>query len=260
MDTVSYADEYMEFMKTVHANNNVLNVSTITLICNLNVDKICMQTFCEHFDETGVEVKRYKRNDEFEITKRGNIKKSFFNQVTLNYCDISKKSIKVFSNGKLQITGITSCLECNKVAEMVNGWLVKYLHDDSIRITDTYIGMLNSNFSMMTNIDLIKLNGVLNHVSHVVSVYNPESYPAINMKYVKDGTSVSVFIFATGNIVITGGKRLKDMQTAYSFVHDIIHSHRERVCKDDLHNPKATRVEPYVHGYSVRQCMSCTTM
>jgi TATA-box binding protein (TBP) (component of TFIID and TFIIIB) len=257
MDTHKYAEEYMDLMNLVHANGNILNVSTITLICNLNIDRICMQTFCERFDEKNIEMKRYKRNKEFEITKRGKIKKSFFNQVTLNYCDISKKSIKVFSNGKLQLTGLTSCLECNIVASMVNGWLKKYLEDDTICITKMYIGMINSNFSMMTNLDLIKLNGILNIDPWVVSIYNPESYPAINMKYVKDDVSVSVFIFATGNIVITGGKQLSDMRVAYQFVYDTVIKNKHRVTKD-THVPKSVRIEPYVQGYPIRQCMSCT--
>lgn len=257
MDTHAYAAEYMDLMKIVHANGNVLNVSTITLICNLNVDRICMQTFCERFHEPNIEMKRYKRNKEFEITKRGKIKKSFFNQVTLNYCDISKKSIKVFSNGKLQLTGLTSCLECNQVAEMVNGWLKKYLDSETICITKMYIGMINSNFSMMTNLDLIKLNGILNIDPRVVSIYNPESYPAINMKYIHQGVSVSVFIFATGNIVITGGKQLRDMRVAYEFVHDMVTKNKPMVSKD-TYVAKAVRVEPYVRGYPIRQCMSCT--
>lgn len=258
MDTVSYSSEYMHLMETVHSNNHVLNVSTITLICNLNVDRICMQTFCDNFDESSVEMKRNKRNKEFEVTKRGKIKRSFFNQVTLNYSDISKKSIKVFSNGKLQMTGLTSCLECNQVANMVNGWLKKYLHDDAIHITKMYIGMINSNFSVMTNLDLIRLNVILNQDKHVVSIYNPESYPAINMKYVDGAVSVSIFIFATGNIVITGGKRLSDMRTAYSFVEGVIRTNPV-VCKNDKHTKKIVRKEPYVHGYPIRQCMSCTT-
>jgi TATA-box binding protein (TBP) (component of TFIID and TFIIIB) len=257
MDTVAYAKEYLDLMKVVHGNGNVLNVSTITLICNLNVERICMQTFCERFDEKGIEMKRYKRNKDFEITKRGKIKKSFFNQVTLNYSDISKKSIKVFSNGKLQITGLTSCLECNKVSDMVNGWLKKYLQED-ICITKMYIGMINSNFSIMTNLDLVKLNGLLNLVPNVISIYNPESYPAINMKYIAPEISVSVFIFATGNIVITGGKKLWDMRVAYEFIHDIVTKHMNIVGKKSEQPSKTVRAEPYVCGYPIRQCMSCT--
>jgi len=258
MDTKAYATEYMDFMKEVYENDHVLNVSTITLICNLNVDRICMKTFCEHFVEPGIEIKRCKPNKEYELTKRGKLKKSFFNQVTLNYRDISKKSIKVFSNGKLQLTGLTSCLECNQVSKIVNGWLKKYLNDESIVITDMYMGMINSNFSVMTNLDLIRLNTLLNVHDKVRSTYNPESYPAINMKYIdsEKDISVSVFIFGTGNIVITGGKRLGHMREAYRFIHDTISSNRERVCKTNEHIPKVVRVETHIQGYPIRQYMS----
>lgn len=260
MDTVTYANEYLSFMKEVYDNNHVLNVSTITLICNLNVDKICMSTFCDHFDEPGIEIKRCRPNKEYELTKRGKLKKSFFNQVTLNYVDISKKSIKVFSNGKLQLTGLTSCLECNRVSSMVLGWLNKYIRNQNITITNMYIGMINSNFSVLKNLDLIRLNAILNQNEHVMSLYNPESYPAINMKY-NDATkdiSVSVFVFGTGNIVITGGKRLAHMRDAYTFVYKIIDSNRDIVCKANDYIPKTVKVETHIHGYPIRQYMSCT--
>ena len=260
MNTLSYANEYMAFMKEVHNNNHVLNVSTITLICNLNVDKICMSAFCDKFDEPGIEIKRCKPNKEYELTKRGKLKKSFFNQVTLNYVDISKKSIKVFSNGKLQLTGLTSCLECNRVSNMVIGWLNKYIKDSEIVITNMYMGMINSNFSVMKNLDLIRLNAILNKHDNVMSVYNPESYPAINMKYVDQAKdiAVSVFIFGTGNIVITGGKRLGHMRDAYSFIHKTIDSNKSTVHKTNEHIPKIVKSETHIHGYPIRQYMSCT--
>lgn len=257
---MAYAKEYMELMSEVHNNNHILNVSTITLICNLNVERIDMQAFCESFNEPNIEMKRCKPNKSFELTKRGKIKKSFFNQVTLNYRDISKKSIKIFSNGKLQLTGLTSCVECNRVAEFVTNLLCKYLNDKTISVIKMYIGMINSNFSVMKNLDLVSLSGVLNAHKNILSIYNPESYPAINMKYtdVSRELSVSIFIFGTGNIVITGGKRLSDMRTAYNFIHNVINNNHARVVKESPHLPKPIRKEPMIDGYPIRQYMSCT--
>lgn len=257
MDSLKYAKEYMEFMEEVYKNNHVLNVSTITLICNLNVERLCIATFCEVFNESGVDVKRCKPNKEFEVTKRGKIKKTFFNQVTLNYKDISKKSIKVFSNGKLQITGLTSYLECNYVAQMVTKWLQKALSNTDIKVTHMYVGMINSNFSVKKNLDLVRLNQLLNTHNNVMSIYNPESYPAINMKYIDDTMSVSIFVFGTGNIVITGGKELEHMRKAYQFIHHVISTNHSMVCKTTKHVPKIKNNEPYVNGYPIRQYMSC---
>lgn len=260
MDSQAYANEYLDFMQEIKANNHVLNVSTITLICNLNVNQINMSEFCGRFDEPTMEMKSCKPNKSFELTKRGKMIKSFFNQVTLNYRDISQKSIKIFSNGKLQITGLTSCVECNRVSMFVTELLRKYMRDETITIVHTYIGMINSNFSVMKNLDLVPLSACLNTYKHVLSIYNPESYPAINMKYT-DPTmdmSVSIFIFGTGNIVITGGKRLRDMRMAYQFINDVIRSKEASVVKNTPYVPKPVRKEPCIAGYPIRQYMSST--
>jgi hypothetical protein len=112
MDTKTYAEEFLQFMQTVHRNKHALNVSTITLICDLNVDNVDIKTFCQHFNEPNITMKICPHG--FDTTRKGRVRKSFYNQVTLNYKDISKKSMKIFSNGKLQITGLTSLYECEK--------------------------------------------------------------------------------------------------------------------------------------------------
>lgn len=258
MDLEEYARDYLNFMDIVHKNGHLLNVSTMTVICNLNVEAICIQTFCENFEEPNINMKVCKPNNEVEVTKRGRVKKSFYNQVTLNYRDISKKSIKVFSNGKLQITGLTSYYESRVLVDYVIRLLRRTLQNDDIGVTRQYVGMINSNFSVKTNLDLQKLNKVLNKKVNVMSIYNPESYPAINMKYnhATNGTT-SIFIFGTGNIVITGGKTLAHMRDSYDFIYEEILKNHTGVCKTTPYIPKEIREESYIDGYPIRQYMSC---
>jgi len=260
-----YSDQYLEFMSKVYKNKHVVNISTITLICNLNVEKIDIKQFTETFSKPNVNVKISKSNKDYELSKRGKVKKTFFNQVSLNYHDISRKSIKIFSNGKLQITGLSSFYECNLVVNMVIQWLQEIFTTERIELVDAYIGMINSNFSIHMNLDLINLNKILNRNDNIMSIYNPESYPAINMKmrtdireYVNDTTpSVSIFIFGTGNIVITGGKTLQDIITAYTFIVDTIRTNESDVKKNTLHTPKSHKKEYIIEGYNIRQYMSC---
>ena len=251
MDTKTYAEEFLQFMQTVHRNKHALNVSTITLICDLNVDNVDIKTFCQHFNEPNIAMKICPHG--FDTTRKGRVRKSFYNQVTLNYKDISKKSMKIFSNGKLQITGLTSLYECEKLTTYTLNVLRRTLSDPEITIRRSYIGMINCNFSIGTNLDLYKLNKLLNRHARVMSIYNPESYPAINMKY----GNTSVFVFGTGNIVITGGKCLRDMKETYGFINEEIIRNYETVSKMTVHIKKKARVEDYVNGYSVRQYMSC---
>ena len=252
MDTKAYAEEFLHFMQQVHRNKHVLNVSTITVICDLDVDDIDIRTFCRHFNEPNIVMKICPHG--FDTTRKGRVRKSFYNQVTLNYKDISKKSMKIFSNGKLQITGLTSLYECEKLTAYTLKVLRHTLNNPDIMIRRSYIGMINCNFSTGTNLGLYKLNILLNRHARVMSIYNPESYPAINMKY---GSMTSVFIFGTGNIVITGGKCLADIKETYGFINEEIIRNYDTVSKTTEYVKKKPRIEDYVNGYSVRQYMSC---
>lgn len=248
-----YANEFFEFMKKIHLNGHNVNVSTMTVLCHLDIDSLDIQMFSENFNHEFVTVKFSNTPKNFTVTKRGKVKKSFFNQVTLNYSDTSKKSIKIFSNGKLQITGISSQLESEYVINNVVDWINKTL-DIQVQPKSIYIGMINSNFSIHRCINLISLNRILNTFADVISVYNPESYPAINMKYFIDECRISIFIFGTGNIVITGAKCISHISTTYDFIvnilnntPDILRSHNVRLYKD----------ESIIDGYTIRHYQSC---
>ena len=205
-----YVQTYFELINKANEHGHILNISTITLIATLNKEKIDLEHFCRHFKHPQVMIKTVDQ------TKR----KYFFNQITLNYKDISKKSIKIFSNGKLQITGLTSVFECNRLLTFIREWLSTIFKDD-IRIMNSYIGMINGNFSIQKTIDLLNMNTLLCNNEGVLCIYNPESYPAINIKLNNNGNLISVFVFGTGNIVITGGKSLHDIQHAYTFIINI---------------------------------------
>jgi len=242
-------------MEMVHKNGHDFNISTITLICDLDKEQLNIKAISDNFNEDNMRIKPCKRNKEFEVTKRGKIKKSFFNQVTINFEDISKKSIKIFLNGKLQITGLTSMYECEHVSQMILNMLRKYLNID-VNIKKMRIGMINSNFAVDYDIDLISLNVILNHRYKFLSIYNPESYPAINMKIHKIGYDISIFIFRTGNIVITSGRSLNDMQNAYTMILKILEENEHVKTKKEKMKTKKYQ-NKIQDGYYMRQYLSC---
>ena len=122
----AFSNSFMELMETSHAFTgkgfSPLNISTMTVVCQTNSSFIDMEKFVNNFDDNidfDAELKKKHRYDTPVVTKRGKVKKNFFNQATLTFKDITTKSIKIFTNGKLQMTGITSLLEGQRVAHKV---------------------------------------------------------------------------------------------------------------------------------------------
>jgi len=262
LDLTRYADSYFKFMHLASKNDHFVNVSTITLICVLNYNRLDLKSFTETFNEEGVSIKVPKKcTDELEYSKRGKLKKTFFNQITLNYVDVSKKSIKLFSNGKLQITGVSCYFECHQIIEKVTRWINKSVQIAVYEVSDAYIGMLNINFSVKHLIDLPTLNRVLNSFDNVMSVYNPETYPAINMKlqntkeYTNTGNTTSLFIFGTGNIVVTGNKSIDEAIHAYEFITKLFRDYPHLLKQS--HPRKINDKDKFIDGYSARQFISC---
>ena len=206
-------------MKEIYNNMSFISLSTITMICELNVE-INIENLTVNFKSPEYPIcflKKTKAHDEYEITKRGKTIKSFYNQITINYSDHSTKSIKVFSNGRLQITGLASVSDAKKaVQNLIN---ILYLSNNSIESTNVVvksakIAMINSNFSFNIGIDIIKLKSQLEQkYKNMQIIYNPDVYPGLKIKHTTNSGVSSIFVFSTGNVVITGVKSINEIKS-----------------------------------------------
>ena len=220
----SFSDDFFNVMRdayeyTKHGHSS-LNISTMTLVFDTNRDDIDMEKFVEHFDavkgDFDAVLKKKQRNDKPTVTKRGKIKKNFFNQATITYKDNTTKSIKVFTNGKLQMTGITSLLEGIRVAHKVC-FLVSRCTATDVRPTNIRIALINSDFCVRKNVRLQRLQETIRRRG-VECGYDPDTYPGLKVKY----NGVSIFIFSTGSVVITGSKTLRELHKAFTFVSELV--------------------------------------
>lgn len=248
--------DYLKMMKTVNEKEINLNISTITMIGELSIDKIDLKTFYDYISQKPNLIVKYSDNNkDFIITKRGKIKKSFFNQVTINYKDITKKSIKIFLNGKIQVTGIVAEYEFELITQNICKWL-KITTGEEMELISKKIGMINSNFNIRWCIDLFKMHEMLDNEEHIFSRYEPDTYPAINMKYTPDeNIKVSMFIFNSGNVVITGAKSIKQVEISYEYITSLLTRHKDALCTkvSPVNNIKNDVI---VHGYSLKQLLS----
>ena len=206
----------MEYKKQI-AEFQPLNLSTMTIIGAVNTSSIDMKYLSENFVSPihpACILKKTKKHGDYVETKRGKMKKSFYNQVTIQYKDTTTKSIKIFSNGKLQITGITSLNEATAVSKLITDILNVSFSTEKFSVTSLEIGMINTNFSFGRKLDIISLRDVLNDHENITIDYEPDVYPGLKIKYYNS----SIFIFTTGNVLITGVKSLEEVRDSLAFI------------------------------------------
>lgn len=140
----------------------------------------------------------------------------FYNQVTIEYRDgTSKKSIKIFPNGTVHVTGCSDIDDCYKVMHQIKYVLQEKLKI-SIQIDDFQIFMINTNFSMNSTLNLQKVINILKQKGYNIS-FNPEVYSAVKVKFQPgiNMKSITASIFSSGCILITGAVNLKEITESY---------------------------------------------
>ena len=237
-----------------------IKLSTMTVVCDLACE-IDLERLTRNFTSPPYplcSIKKAKTNKECTYTKRGKVKKSFYNQTTITYKTFTTKSIKVFSNGKLQITGVTSIAETLKTIDMIS-YILKnsdrsiITGDPDIHMMKTIsIEMINSNFNYAKEIDLKTLRNIMKRDRYDVT-YDPDTYPGINAKI----GGISVFIFGTGNVVITGAKTIKGVQKTLETVTSIFNSNEQINLRNGKGLKKEKKLITYTDGYNENLYNAC---
>lgn len=240
----SFANSYLDIMEQNHnkikeypceKKPSYLNLSTMTIVCNLT-QPIDILSFSDNFispPEPKCTIKRPKQNTEFDLTKRGKKKKTFFNQASIHYTTHTTKCIKVFSNGRLHITGVTSMIEaanvCTLTCNILNKTIGAVKGNSKVEAIDLQVCMINTNFSLNHGINIIELKKCFQKYDKFSCFYTPDTYPGLKIKYFHEsGNKSSIFIFSSGQIVITGVKSITDVNIVYTELMDLLiecHSH-----------------------------------
>jgi len=180
--------------------------------------------------------------------KKKAVKKVFPNQASFVIkTPIKPVNLKLFTNGKVQITG------CQNITDA--DFALKYLLDtmrksdlknqgnglsDKIgfaKTTNDNVVLINSNYTIHSRLNLYKLSSLLDNEWKVKkspliikNSFDPCNYPGIILKYFHNNShTVSIFIFSTGNINITGAKTSEQLDGAYSFVNTFIKENFDEV-------------------------------
>tara|TARA_B100001094_G_scaffold256001_1_gene255100 strand:- start:2064 stop:2858 length:795 start_codon:yes stop_codon:yes gene_type:complete len=231
-----------------------LKISTMTCIGDLfqTIDTVTLTTKFKSTSYPICTLKKTKNHHEYEESIRGKKRLSFYNQVTINYTDTTNKSIKIFSNGKIQITGLTSFNETISCLSIIEKILF-----DSLGITlsnkcvnSLSIALINSNFAFHNNINILKLKPLLTSHSFKVD-YKPDVYPGLKIKHPTNNSSI--FIFKTGNVVLTGIKNLNALFKTFEDITSIILNNYDYLKLDTKTIVKQKKLSLHSYGYPINQ-------
>ena len=212
-----------------------LKISTITLCFNFNCF-LCFDTIRKKFNNN--------------ITNKTS--KLFYNCIILEfgikYQSKLKASIKIFSNGKIQVAGLQTIMGCAYcIRKLFKRFSEKNIFLEIPTINNVRIVMINSDFKinkyiMQDELCLLLINQhILKGGKFTSVIFQPSKYPAINTKIITDRNKneylehiklngvkkkyknlSSILIFRSGSIIITGGKNLQDYLEFYTLIMNIL--------------------------------------
>jgi len=157
---------------------------------------------------------------------------TFYNQVTLTYHDTySTKSVKVFPNGSIQVAGCCDLFDCKRIITQLIHIFKIFLGLDIKVSSDAFrVVMINSNFSLNYNINLMKVSDWFERYNDIFKVsFEPDRYSAVKVKFKPshEMKEITCSIFSTGKIIITGAETLKEIAFAYNIINQHINENSE---------------------------------
>ena len=203
------------------------------------------------------------------LTKRRVSDKTFFNQSTLvirkkrdDMAGYKEVNMKLFENGGFQMTGVTS----EEFSRNTVLWLIEYLKTtlkqaiskDPLQIAKFAIQLLNSDYKMNTLAKRDELHRLLTNQYRLFSTLETTIYQGVNTKYYYneentnqkgicmcprpctgqgDGKAigsckrVTISVFQTGSIIITGARNRPQLDEAYEYINVILRKHASEVLK-----------------------------
>lgn len=226
-------DETLKEIKNVSSEIllEALRISTITLCFNLN---------------TNIDTEKLAK----KYVSKNNGK--FYNSLIFNwhtkYQFKTIVSVKIFPNGKIQIAGLNNIKSCAYIIRKVNNKCKEfYENPDNSKISNVKIAMINSDFKITQNLNLTTFCDLLSNYSiqsngnFLSIVYQPIKYPAINTKFICDenleeyyehiykhslkkkfSKTISILIFRSGSIIITGGDNINEYLSVYKYILNLI--------------------------------------
>jgi len=252
MDSIQYITE-------THFNQEQLpkslNVSTISLTFQMktivDIAKINKYLILSEKDICTIEYNGNYRSL-FEEKKKKKKSYNFHNSITLKIAVRPGKLInfKIFTNGAVQIAGCKTIIEGNLAINLLlsrlnekNGVFnedtkqieeVSYIKEP-ITVESVKINLININFDMKFSINREALYKLL-LTQHVECYYERCKHAAVSIKFKTPDKKkpISIFVFESGSIVITGSTNENHILQSYEYIKDMISRNKDEIIKTSV--------------------------
>ena len=239
-----------------------LRVSTITSVAELNTP-IDLELLFQNI-EINDKIKYIEKGELNKGDPNKNKRKSrktkkntvFFNQATIHFYQDKIINVKLFNNGKIQMTGLKKEVQGETVIKELIGIIqsidMKNDHKIFLKSHEKYeyenyrIALINSDFDYKKSINRDKLQEVMISMD-MFSSYEPCIYPGVNIKYfyninnegckgvcncerkcngkgngIDTCRRVTIAVFNSGKIIITGAMNRDQLVECYNFINDVL--------------------------------------
>ena len=241
---------------------NNLMISTITTTGKINC-KMILENISKYIVLSNEGILSIKYGGKIKKIKKKKIKskrkkttRCFENQLSIEMRVINdrKINIKIFKNGSFQMTGCKSLDDCNLVLNklidilntnvatvednlIVNKPFYEELEGSEMKVISFRIDMINSNYNVNYYINRNSLYEIL-QTQKVICRHEPCVHPCVNIKFLIEDENkiVSIFVFQSGNIIITGAKNQDQICKAYYYISDILDKNYSTIVKKDIMN------------------------
>ena len=205
------------------------------------------------------------------FSKRGVSSKTFFNQSTIvlrkatnqEHTQFKEVNVKLFGNGGIQMTGIPA----EEFAKETLSWLLEELTKvpgaifaEKPSLQKFKVQLINSDYQVAHAINRTSLHTILSRTYGLFSTFESTIYQGVNTKYYYNDKHpdpdrpgiclcnvrcrgqgngsgpgeckrITMSVFQTGKIIITGGRYLFQLEEAYKFLNKVLQDHAEEVLR-----------------------------
>lgn len=194
-----------------------LKITTITMHSR-NDRKVDIQKFRERFKTITIRPKG-SNGDGFTWTMDDT---AFYNQISIRTRDdYSEKSVKIFPNGTIHLSGGNSPVDGERILNQVAFIMKEVLELEELpKMNPFEISMINSNFHFNVVLNSHKVKARFDRLDGFKVTYEPDRYSAVKIKFKPKPhmKKITVSVFKSGATLVGGAKSLEEIVAAYDIM------------------------------------------